>query len=567
MRTNGIRRSKMDFPFSFFPILTGILIVLAVLYVLQRLTESAARKTKNSGGLGNAHIRVLASHANSGDAKAQVELALRYLHGDGVTENKNTAGHWFRKAARQGNPKGMLYLAYMHEQAGDYTEAEIYLARAAERGNAEAMERLGRFYMDGPEAIRDPENAVNYYHMAAEAGRRSSQRLYAECLLLGKGIVQDIPTGTLEMELAADLGDKTAQGILDLGIENFVKSRGHHFLMDEETAHEECAAGAEGEVVQNPFFTIGKSNAKIQPARDLEFETVPVEIESKPALIPADQKMSLEDATKQLQRLIGLDEAKSALLSLTNRMRLHKLREEHKLPVAPVTAHMVFSGNPGTGKTTVARLLGNIFREIGMLKKGHMVEVTRADLVGEYVGQTAPLVQKKVEEALDGVLFIDEAYALLDTQSGKGGFGDEAIATLLKLMEDNRHRLVVIMAGYEDKMKELVASNPGLSSRFSRMVQFEDFNAYELFQIFTGFAEDFGYDFDITAAEDLSTVIQMELAEKDSYFGNARFMRQLFDETLNCAANRVALIQNPQKSDLVSLTGPDIRQAYKNINT
>jgi hypothetical protein len=531
-----------------------------------RRLHKKARDKKTSLPAGTAHIRVLAAHASSGDSKAQVELALRYLHGDGVGKNLNVADHWFRKAARNGNPRGMLYLAYLYQQEGDYPNAELYLARAAERGNAEAMERLGLLYMGGGDFIHDSRKAADYFRKSADAGRRSSRRLYAECLLLGNGVAQDIVAGTEEMKLAAELGDKIAQGIVALGIDDFIRDGGNLFTIGEPDSDNAEAAGNEGNVVQNPFFTIGDSAA--QPAQEtLEFlEMPPSTPEHKPLLIPADRTMSLDDAALQLQRLIGLDEAKSALLSLTNRMRLHKLREEHGLPVAPVTAHMVFSGNPGTGKTTVARLVGNILREVGMLEKGHLVEVARADLIGEYVGQTAPRVQQKVAEALDGVLFIDEAYALMDNKNSKGGFGDEAIATLLKLMEDNRHRLVVIMAGYGDRMEELVESNPGLSSRFSRTILFEDFNAYELFQIFEGFVEDFGYTFDMDAAEELSTVIQTELAEKDDYFGNARFMRQLFDESLNNLANRVAGIKKPRKDDLVCLTGTDIARAYKNIN-
>ena len=176
------------------------------------------------------------------------------------------------------------------------------------------------------------------------------------------------------------------------------------------------------------------------------------------------------------------------------------------------------------------------------------------------------MVQSKVTEALDGVLFIDEAYSLFDNNPAQGGYGDEAVSTLLKLMEDNRHRLVVVIAGYKEEMSTLLFSNPGLSSRFSRIIPFEDFSGYELFRIFEDFAADFGYAFGTEAAETLATVIQKELSEKDMYFGNARFMRQLFDETLNCLANRIARMKRPEKKDLMQIASIDIENAYRNIN-
>jgi SpoVK/Ycf46/Vps4 family AAA+-type ATPase len=255
--------------------------------------------------------------------------------------------------------------------------------------------------------------------------------------------------------------------------------------------------------------------------------------------------------------MIGLESVKDAINGLVNRMRLQKLRSGHGLPVSPVSTHMVFTGNPGTGKTSVARLLGSIFRGIGFLAKGHLVEVSRADLVGEYVGQTGPLVQKKVAEALDGILFIDEAYSLVDGD----GFGAEAIATLLKLMEDNRERLVVIAAGYEDEMDMFVNSNPGLSSRFTKTILFPDYSGYELFQIYEALVSKFGYITGIEAAECLASVIQHKTSKKDRYFGNARYIRNLFEETLNCLANRISQIENPSKDDLIHIVPVDIRSA------
>ena len=520
-----------------------------------------------------AHIRVLSSYANTGDPKAQVELATRYMNGDGVVKNLEIADRWFARAAALGHPKGLIYLGYKDERAGEYDSAIEYFARAADAGDAEAMEHLGRLLLD---VRQDAEQAAHYYKLAARAGRASAQRRYGECLLRGQGIKQDVAQGMVEINLAAERGDRAAKEILRIGADHFIKNAGNVFAaapanaedadaplsFDLQKVSEYAAAGnmRTAPVLKRP----PPAPVSAPPAwdsGDLEAPAKP-----KPVLVPQNEHLSFDAAMEKLDRLIGLETAKAAITSLVNRMQLHRLREQYHLPAAPVVAHMVFSGNPGTGKTTVARLVGNIFREIGMLSKGHVVEVARADLIGEYVGQTAPLVQQKVAEALDGILFVDEAYSLFDGDQ-KGGYGDEAVAALLKLMEDNRQRLVVIMAGYDDKMRDLLDSNPGLASRFSRIVPFEDFSGYELFQIFENFVRDYGYSFSIDTAETLSVLIQGKLADRDLYFGNARYMRQLFDETINCMANRIAALKNPGKSDLVRLHCDDLKQAYRNIQS
>jgi SpoVK/Ycf46/Vps4 family AAA+-type ATPase len=208
------------------------------------------------------------------------------------------------------------------------------------------------------------------------------------------------------------------------------------------------------------------------------------------------------------------------------------------MPTKPLSLHMVFSGNPGTGKTTVARIVGKLFGAMGILQKGHLVETDRSGLVAEYQGQTAKKTNEKIDEALDGVLFIDEAYSLAP-EGQPDSYGQEALATLLKRMEDDRDRLVVILAGYSGPMERLLKSNPGLSSRFSRHCEFPDYDADELCQIFEFLATASHYQLTAEFREALAEHIQEKVALKDEHFGNGRMVRNEFENAIRNLANRV----------------------------
>lgn len=199
--------------------------------------------------------------------------------------------------------------------------------------------------------------------------------------------------------------------------------------------------------------------------------------------------------------------------------------------------HLVFTGNPGTGKTTIARIIASIYRDLGILKKGHLVETDRAGLVAGYLGQTAIKTNSVIDEALDGVLFIDEAYSLSEDRDS---FGKEAIATLLKRMEDNRDRLVVILAGYTDEMRKFISTNPGLESRFNRYIEFPDYSEEELLKIFMKQIERFEYVIDNDSLEIVKNTIHENFISRDRQFGNARFVRNLFERILANQANRLA---------------------------
>ena len=208
---------------------------------------------------------------------------------------------------------------------------------------------------------------------------------------------------------------------------------------------------------------------------------------------------SLTSLMSELEGLIGLVEIKREVASLVNFVRIRKLREAQGMPIPPMSRHLVFTGTPGTGKTTVARILAGIFREIGLLTKGHVVETDRSGLVGGYVGQTALKTKAVVEQALDGILFIDEAYSLAPEQASGSDYGREAVDTLLKMMEDHRDRLIVVVAGYTAPMQNLLQSNPGLKSRFNRFFEFSDYSADELTDVFESIAAQGDYLVDRSA--------------------------------------------------------------------
>lgn len=254
-----------------------------------------------------------------------------------------------------------------------------------------------------------------------------------------------------------------------------------------------------------------------------------------------DNEALLAEAKAELDELIGLDSIKHEVARLESFLRIQKIREEKNLAVASLTLHFVFHGNPGTGKTTVARIIGKIFKGVGFLKQGQLVETDRSGLVAEYLGQTAVKTRKVVESAMDGILFVDEAYALSRNNfGGSDNFGREAIETLLKLMEDYRKRLVVIVAGYPRLMEDFINTNPGLKSRFTRYLTFEDFSPDELLRIIHLFARKADYHFSEEADRAVSALLGKACKEKKEGFGNARYVRNLFQEIIQNQAMRLA---------------------------
>ena len=276
--------------------------------------------------------------------------------------------------------------------------------------------------------------------------------------------------------------------------------------------------------------------------------------------IPPKEK--IEDLLAELDSYVGMDAIKAEVRSLINMVQVYKLRREHDLPTTDMSLHMVFSGNPGTGKTTVARIMARIYHSLDILSKGQLVEVDRSGLVAGYVGQTALKTQKVIEKAMGGVLFIDEAYAL--NGKSENDFGQEAIDTILKAMEDHRDDLVVIVAGYTELMDRFIHSNPGLESRFNRFLEFEDYTTEQMVAIFKMQCKKGCY----VLAQGTEELVRDFIAEEsaDDSFGNARGVRNLFEHILVAQNNRLAKLEKVTRDDLMQIMPDDVLHARGKID-
>lgn len=269
-------------------------------------------------------------------------------------------------------------------------------------------------------------------------------------------------------------------------------------------------------------------------------------------------KENIEDLKKELEAYIGLDEVKKEVKNLINMATVYKLRIDNNLPNPDMSLHLVFSGNPGTGKTMIARFMARVYHSLGLLSKGTLTEVDRSGLVAGYIGQTAIKTSKVIESAMGGVLFIDEAYTL--TSKTENDFGYEAVDTILKAMEDSRADLVVIVAGYTDLMEKFIDSNPGLRSRFNKYIDFADYTADEMFAIFKLNCSKSFYVLD-SAAEDKIKEYFTLVSEAAGEFGNARGVRNTFEKILTEQANRIASLPSVSRDDLMKITEDDVVSA------
>ncbi len=280
----------------------------------------------------------------------------------------------------------------------------------------------------------------------------------------------------------------------------------------------------------------------------------------------ADDTRTLQDLLDELNALVGLEKVKSKVQDLIVYQKIQKMRREQNLHSAKNTLHLAFTGNPGTGKTTVARIVGRIYKQIGLLSKGHFVEVSRTDLIAGYQGQTALKVKKVIEQAKGGVLFIDEAYSITENDH-TDSYGRECLTELTKALEDYREDLVVIVAGYTEPMNQFFESNPGLKSRFNTFIEFDDYSSNELDEILVSMCKKNDYILTDEVKEKIHFYFEQQTSSKDKSFSNGRLVRNLFDDLVMNHARRVINVENPGREELSTIKVEDFAFAdYENDN-
>lgn len=455
--------------------------------------------------------------AAQGSMMACIKIGRLYEYGYGVEKDYSEAIIWYKKAAKSDYASALMRLLRLLHKCGKYEEALEWLAEATKE-NPDLCKWVGAYYEQGKGIEKNIDEAMRWYKKGAQNGNLSSKIFYGKKLFEQK-----------------EYADALAW---------FEKAIGDKEISD--NAKEE---------VQDYIEKCQKSlNASNNSTLVVKGEGVEKITSKEP--ISNDFDMLLQ----QLQSLIGLNEVKQEVSTLVNLLKLQSMRKQHGLPEIPLSRHLVFVGNPGTGKTTVARLLSEIYHQLGILSKGQLIEVDRSGLVAGYVGQTALKTQEVIQSALGGILFIDEAYTLAKSDSSND-FGQEAIDTILKAMEDHREDFVVIVAGYPDLMRAFINSNPGLKSRFNKYIYFQDYNPKELLDIFKLQCKKAGLILEDGASEIAFDYLQKTYEHRDSNFANGRSVRNYFERVLSNQANRLAMQVAVSETDLVTLSKDDVMNA------
>ncbi len=524
------------------------------------------------------------------DAIAQRVLGQRYANGEGVGKDEGEAVRWFRLAAEQGDVEAQRYLAFalLHGRgvAEDVAEGIRRLRLAADAGDAPAQREMGYHHAVGSGVALDEAQAVHWFRLAAGHGDAIAQYDLGYALANGYGVPKDPVEAVEWYRRAAEHGRPEAQSALAIAYErgvgvavDYEKSLHWNRLAARQGYAEACnnmgrmyenglGVTKDPEAARHWYAECAKRKSTGSLPRE---ETPPGQAattgDGSTPSIPGLAGLSIRGAESIVAFLdaafagfVGLRAVRDEVFRQASYIHVQGLRARQGLSVPHFPSrHMVFLGNPGTGKTSVARIIAGLYLRLGISKTDKVVETDRAGLVAEYVGQTAVKTHKIVESALGGILFIDEAYSL--AKGGEQDFGHEAIETLLQRMEDHRDDLVVIVAGYVSEMEEFINSNPGLASRFNRYIRFPDYSPAELLQILIHFCDQASYTLSSTTHSGLQALFAREIRQQRQRFGNARYVRNLFEKIVEAQAQRVVWMSQVSTADLKSILAVDVEKA------
>lgn len=401
-----------------------------------------------------------------------------------------------------------------------------FIQYISKSGAEERIQIFGEFYMQGEMPAPAKTDSALVSPLSANIFREFDQRFMR---------TQKIQTSSILLSFFAELGRYYLHSDHDRESIDSAKLKEYLGRMKEYLEKKTLSSGENVRLQKN---TVQESVSEDTAKKESEAE-----------------EESLDELMEKLNSLIGLNGVKQEVNSLINLLKINRMRKERGLETPDVSKHLVFSGNPGTGKTTVARLISKIYKQLCVLDKGQLIEVDRSGLVAGYVGQTALKTKEKIDEAMGGILFIDEAYTLA---KGSNDFGQEAIDTILKAMEDNRENFVVIAAGYPEPMEKFLESNPGLRSRFNKNIFFEDYKEEELCSIFSSFCDRYGLHLRDDAEEAFRSYLHKLCLNKPANFANGREMRNLFEKAVSNQANRLAGYSTVSEGQLIEITKDDL---------